>query len=114
MAYREANSDELRLVRELLRIADYRDRDELLVRLRVEEMSDGGMGSLRLTLDGERNLAPSFVKQISAVQFIDTDGVAVIATLNGNERGEPFELDIWKTDFSRLLRISDEFAVLDK
>ena len=41
--------------------------------------------------------------------FTDEDGVKVIASLNVDSDGHLFELDIWKTDFSPLLRIPAEF-----
>jgi hypothetical protein len=37
------------------------------------------------------------------------DGVLVVATLNASVDGLPFELDIWKTDFTPLKRIPTSF-----
>jgi hypothetical protein len=75
-------------------------KDNMLVR----PMDDGEMGSLYLFPDRkvikDRNLG----EQVSEFQFTDLDGIEVIASLNLDEKGELFELDIWKTDFSRLIK----------
>jgi hypothetical protein len=42
---------------------------------------------------------------MSSLTFRDSDGVAVIATLNGDEDRRPVEVDIWKTDYSPLREI---------
>jgi hypothetical protein len=72
--------------------------------LYVQPMSDGGMGSLLLIPDnvttGSKRL---FGKQISEYQFTDKDGVEVITSLNVDQEGILFELDVWKTDYSCLL-----------
>lgn len=69
----------------------------------VEEMPDGGMGSLRFlsqTPKGEQRLG----KTIAEAEFRDEDGVLVTAALNLDQSGKLFELDIWKTDFTPLRR----------
>jgi hypothetical protein len=68
----------------------------------VEDMSDGGMGSLRFVDAGHR--VRRFGKKIAEAKFTDEDGVPVSAVLNLDDNGEPFELDIWKVDFSPLKR----------
>lgn len=73
----------------------------------VRQMDDGGMGSLYLFPAGLNKEKRSFGKQISELQFTDIDGVEVIASLNLDESGNLFELDIWKTDFSKLLKFPD-------
>jgi hypothetical protein len=69
--------------------------------LPVAPMNDGGMGSLLLFPDrsGRR-----FGARIAEVNFYDSDGVLVSATLNVDQKGEPFEVDVWKVDFSVLNR----------
>ena len=44
---------------------------------------------------------------MAEIQFTDTDGVEVLASLNLDQDGKPFELDVWKTDFNALIRIPD-------
>jgi hypothetical protein len=71
-------------------------------------MNDGGMGSLELKLPQSRSDARTLGSQVAELGFVDHDGVAVIASLNVDQDGLPFELDVWKTDFSRLVRIPDD------
>jgi hypothetical protein len=68
----------------------------------VEDMKDGGMGSLRFkdADNRERRLG----KKIAEAEFTDEDGIPVSAVLNLDDNGELFELDIWKVDFSALKR----------
>jgi len=68
----------------------------------VEEMNDGGMGSLRFcSRDGRsRHLGAQLIER----EFIDSDGVPVIVTINLDDHSELYELDVWKVDFSPLKR----------
>lgn len=75
--------------------------------LKVAEMEDGGMGSLRLVPRGLELAARRFGSLLAELQFRDADGVEVLASLNADETGVPFELDIWKSDFSKLIRLPD-------
>lgn len=68
----------------------------------VEEMNDGGMGSLRFVGSPDRR----FGECVGEVEFDDADGVTVSLALNADQRGELFELDVWKVDFSPLQRIA--------
>lgn len=76
---------------------------ELLVR----SMDDGGMGGLYLFPRGQIIEGRLFGTQISELQFADLDGVQVIASLYLDTNGDLFELDIWKTDFGKLLKFPD-------
>ena len=80
-------------------------KDNLL----VIPMNDGGMGSLQLLPDGIKQKNLLFGKCISQYQFTDKDGVEVIVSLNVDDKGELFELDIWKTDFSQLISLPEEY-----
>jgi hypothetical protein len=68
----------------------------------VEDMNDGGMGSLRFVGSADRQLG----KCIGEAEFDDADGVPVSVALNSDQCGELFELDLWKVDFSPLQRIA--------
>jgi hypothetical protein len=68
----------------------------------VEEMNDGGMGSLRFVGSADRRLGEC----VGEAEFDDADGVVVSVALNVDQRGELFELDVWKVDFSPLQRIA--------
>jgi hypothetical protein len=113
MAFREPTPDERRLLRDLLDLAGYDESGEWLKALRVEEMADGGMGSLQLMNDTRGEQERTFGRRLASVEFIDADGVAVVASLNANTSGEPFELDMWKTDSSPLVKIADSFLPLE-
>lgn len=66
----------------------------------VIPMDDGGMGSLRFaSTDSPRGITETS----GEYSFQDDDGVEVLVSLNLNEDGLPFELDVWKTDFQPLL-----------
>jgi hypothetical protein len=68
----------------------------------VEEMNDGGMGSVRFVGTQDRR----FGRRIGSAEFTDADGTLVSVALNLDQHGELFELDIWKVDFSPLQRIA--------
>jgi hypothetical protein len=109
MRPRKPTPDELRLFRELATIAGIEEPDAWAEALIVEEMDDGGMGSLAIVTPHSDQTRPGVIRCRAAVQFTDADGVEVIASLNANAGKVPLELDIWKTDFSKLIRIADEF-----
>jgi hypothetical protein len=70
----------------------------------VVPMDDGGMGSLSLFPHGEATSKNRvFGAQVSELQFVDQDGIDVLASLHVDSQGEMFELDVWKTDFSQLI-----------
>jgi hypothetical protein len=63
-------------------------------------MDDGGMGSLRLTMAEVPSGNRRFGRKVAEHQFTDSDGVAVLASLYLDQNDLPFEMDVWKTDFS--------------
>ena len=66
----------------------------------VEDMNDGGMGSLKFVrLSSEKS---RFAKQLREATFADKDGVPVSITINLDQSGHLFELDIFKADNSPL------------
>jgi len=79
--------------------------DDLL----VSPMNDSGMGSLYLIPSTVENKERVFGKQISELHFKDKDNVMVIASLNVDANGKLYELDIWKTDYSKLIEIPTDF-----
>lgn len=115
MGFRSPTTDEARLLRELAMIAGMESCEGWLSTLRVRDMDDGGMGSLEFESPRwpEHALRKVTICR-AAVQFTDADGVEVIASLNTREDGVPFELDMWKTDFSRLIRIPHEFRRVEE
>ena len=71
-----------------------------LLRSRVIDMHDGGMGSIRFVQREPR----SFGKALVEARYVDSDGVLVSIALNADSNGQLFELDFWKVDFSPLRR----------
>jgi hypothetical protein len=69
--------------------------------LDVQPMADGGMGSLAFAPIGTDR---RFGSSPAECHFRDSDGVLVSAALYLDEQGAPYEVDVWKVDFSPLLR----------
>ncbi len=80
------------------------------VNLLVKPMNDGGMGSLYLFPNGVMLESRLFGRQVSEYFFKDEDGIDVITSLNVDKEGNLFELDIWKTNYSRLIKIPESFG----
>ncbi|MXV14164.1 DUF6984 family protein [Hufsiella ginkgonis] len=72
--------------------------------LQVEEMQDGEMGSLRVVRPHKKQSLGAIAAQ---AEFTDEDDVPVSVTLNLNQDGELFELDIFKADFSPLKKFPE-------
>jgi hypothetical protein len=66
----------------------------------VEEMKDGGMGSLRVVADGEDDRI--FSRELATVDLFDVDQVPVFISVYLDGAGKFFELDVFKGDFSPL------------
>lgn len=67
--------------------------------LEVVNLDDGGMGSVRFSTAVD---ASRFGDNVAEITFNDTDGVHVSVALYIDQYGNPFELDVFKADFSRL------------
>lgn len=79
-------------------------REQLLM-LKVSDMTDGGMGSLRLVPSVTKERPRAFGRCAASCEFTDADGELVIASLYLDEEGNLFELDLWKIDFGQVIRI---------
>lgn len=79
-----------------------------LLSVKVEIMDDGGMGSHRFHT---RHSDSMFACEVSSCTFLDSDGVEVSASLNVDQYGDLFEIDLFKGDFSSLKRwpLSSDF-----
>jgi hypothetical protein len=64
----------------------------------VEDLNDGGMGSIQLSRKGRHS------GELILVQYHDTDEELVLIGLSKNEYGELFDLDFWKVTFNPLIR----------
>ena len=77
--------------------------------LKVESLDDGGMGSLRFSTASDSS---HFGEGVAQTKFKDIDGVEVSATLYLDQDGELFELDMFKSDFSKLKKWPDENSLM--
>jgi hypothetical protein len=68
-------------------------------------MSDG-LGSAYFPQPGKDAHSRRFGRRMAELQFDDADGVPVIASLNVDEDGDLYEMDIRKTDFKPVIRLS--------
>ncbi len=69
--------------------------------IKLEAMNDGEMGSHKFQ---NNNLDSKFGCEAASCCFADTDGIVVSATLNLDQYGALYELDLFKGDFSKLQR----------
>src|SRR5512144_3185083 len=107
-ALREPTAPERRLLEALARRCDNCPSDWLHGIL-VSPMSDGGMGSLRLHLQGRKEHGSTFGRRAAELQFTDADSVEVIVSLNLDKEGRPCEMDVWKTNFAPLVQVPERF-----
>ena len=104
---RKPTSQEERLIEILLQKSFLEIPKDWKEGLMVRSMDDGMMGSLYLYPRGKIITGRKFGRQISDFQFTDVDGIEVIASLNVDSDGNLLELDIWKTDFGKLIELPD-------
>lgn len=98
---RSLREEERELIRSLLsRVSASTTLENILATSLVTDMADGGMGSIRFVHSEPR----SFGKRLAEAEYLDSDGVLVSIALNADSKGQLFELDFWKVDFSRLRR----------
>lgn len=78
----------------------------------VTDMSDGGMGSIKVLHWNGRDRRFGF--ELAKATYVDEDGALVTIALNLDQYGDLFELDFWKVDFSSLIRYPrvDELTVV--
>jgi len=58
------------------------------------------MGSIRFTYESSESR--SFGKNVAEAEYIDANGVVVSIALSVDNRGDLYEVDFWKVDFSPL------------
>ena len=108
MALRKPSEAEAKLLDHLVVLAGELPRAESdCAALVVETMNDGGMGSLRLFPPGTRGKARIFGRRVSAWEFDDLDGVRVLVSLVVDADERLYELELWKSDFGRLLQLPE-------
>jgi hypothetical protein len=106
MAYRNPQPDELGLLHELIRRAHLNNVDEKWTQaIRVQPLEDGGMRSFRVRVDADMTDKRRTGRCASELQYDDTDGVRVIASLYLDLEGLPYEVDLWKVNFQPVCRL---------
>jgi len=104
---RELRDEELAIIKKMLSGTSLREKIEpQIYEMRVQDMPDGGMGSIKF-YSGRPRSELEYGKQIAEAAFKDADGIPVSATLSVDEAGYLFELDIFKADGSPLVRYPD-------
>jgi hypothetical protein len=96
MPLRPIKPEERTLIRHMLGMIP--GGDKYSIPEEVENLGEGGMGGIQLSANGEHS------SDLVEAAYTDEDGRKVLLTLTANERGELFDLDIWKMDFSSLRR----------
>ncbi len=105
MTLRKPTNTELALIEYLMGIAALKNLSaEWKNTLLVSPMDDGGMGSLLLFPNEHITDGRRFGKCVSEYLFRDADEIDVLASLNLDQEGQLFELDMWKVDFNPLMR----------
>lgn len=96
---------EYNLIKELIFLSK---KDYLYIQLEnlmVAELEDGKMGSLSLMSNGIQNKGNKQIELCSEKIFKDVDEVTVIASLYIDVKGNLYELDIWKVDYSPIISL---------
>ncbi len=99
---RSLKTEEYQLLENLLK--ELKDYDFDLENLKVEDMLDGGMGSLYIVHSQKTKKERKIDKSIIEKQFYDVDDVPISVCINIDTDGNLFELDIWRVDFNPLIR----------
>ena len=99
---RQLRPDELAIIKKLVAGTVFERTGPEFDSLLVGDAQDGGMGSLwfhKSSLEKRR-----FGTELAEGLFHDADGVPVSVGLYLDQFGDLFELDVWKVDFSPLIR----------
>ena len=112
---RELRDDERAIIEKLVKNTPHERKVlEDLARLSVQDMPDGGMGSVKFRT--KRSKKAVYGEQIAEGSFQDADGMPVSVTLALDDTGELFELDVFKADGSPLIRYPapDDFKIIER
>ena len=117
MESRFLQNDEAKLVKSMLAFVQGSERlIAQLLSCKVYGMNDGAMGSLKFSSCETTEFQRRFSRCICEAEFLDADGMQVSAALNLDQNGDLFDLDVWKKDFSSLIRYptSSEIRLLPR
>ena len=96
---RQLRSDEYELIRHMLIVSNSELINRLSRDLMVEDMADGGMGSIRFV----HATSEKMKREVCVAEALDKDGMLLSISINEDLAGRLMELDIWKVDFSPLM-----------
>lgn len=103
MIKRKLKPEEIQLITYMIKDTEEGDRiASKLPKIIVEEMNDGGMGSLRVVVDGKDTRRTGGI--LVDKDFYDEDGMLLIISIILDTDENFYELDIFKGDFSPLKR----------
>jgi hypothetical protein len=68
----------------------------------VVVLIDGNMGSIKF-VDPENRIGRKYSNDLIQASYNDKDGIYVLITLTLDNYNNLFELEFWKTDFSKLI-----------
>lgn len=74
-------------------------------------MDDGEMGSLRLLIPDVPTAPQSRLRLAAELLFQDSDGVDVLASLYLTDNDIPYELGVWKVDFTSVRKIPSDLPL---
>lgn len=99
---RALRAQERVLLKHLIRVGGIEcPTEEWLDRVVVEDLDDGGMGSYMMVEPTNKG----FSRLLSEAEFNDVDGTKVLASLYVDADNAPYEVGIWKVDFSPLISL---------
>ena len=75
--------------------------------VRFTYLQDGGMGSVRVAEEGIEDNGRRFGAKVSELIFVDQDGVRVSVSLHVDQFGNPLEIDVFKADFSPVVKLQE-------
>lgn len=105
-AQRLLTSEEAALMRQILEASEVEGMSAPdLSSLKVREMLDSGMGSLYIEHPQKTRDSRRFGRRIGEILCHDSDGIDVLVSLNVDKDDDLYELDIWKTDFSPVIKL---------
>lgn len=78
-----------------------RPGERWLADVKVDDLDDGGMGSFVII----EPVNQGYDHVASEVEFDDSDGIKVSASLYVDVKDRPCEVDIWKVDFAPLVTL---------
>ena len=113
---RDLRADELGVIRKMLSRTDVgTEFENRLAAMKVQTMADGGMGSIRF-YNGRDRSPLDYGGQIAEAAFQDADGMPVSVTLSVDRTGQLFEMDVFKADFSPLIRYPElkDLAIIER